>query len=475
MITGCNFNYGKSSKQRSAKARTLFLTPEAASQLSGPTGPTGPVGTDVPINDTIFVDGNFGDDLTGQVESMTFPFKTIAAALLTAAANPGTQWLIYIQPGGYVENITPINNADFEGSNADNTIIYGTINDTLTTDIVNISNLTFYSTTLTMTKTALSDINFKNCILKCVNSLAGNRFMFNIQRGRVNMSDNDISFSVTNSGIGELHYLFRTVPAIAGAIPTIFVKDNNIYIEDDSTNSQLRINFNGGLGLVTGLQQFIENTYNYVLTNVFTGDIVLFDSNSSSIFSMVKGSNESVIFEGTINGRIFLAYANQASSQVLINDLVVYLNDPNVNVFTGNPTNGTSTIVLNNIQYVGIDYIPGPQSSPVTGFLKQFNQVTTNLFGGQLTSTAEIVVANYTITESDTTILATAAAITITLPTASKFKGRFLIIKNANAGGAITVNPVGGNTVDGAGSLNLVNLASVILVSDGLTNWWAVN
>src|SRR5258708_1899195 len=80
--------------------------PTGATNL-GTTGPTGPQGntgatgpTALPINNTVFVDRQFGNDSTGTREDETRPFKTLTAAL--AVALPGDT--IYVHPGIYDEN-----------------------------------------------------------------------------------------------------------------------------------------------------------------------------------------------------------------------------------------------------------------------------------------------------------------------------------------------------------------------------------
>jgi hypothetical protein len=68
---------------------------------TGATGDTGATGLNaLPINNTVFVDTQFGDDVTGVREDEAKPFQTLAAAL--AIALPGDT--IYVQPGQYNED-----------------------------------------------------------------------------------------------------------------------------------------------------------------------------------------------------------------------------------------------------------------------------------------------------------------------------------------------------------------------------------
>lgn len=86
---------------------------------SGPTGEsfTGPTGTtEVPVNQTIFVDPQYGNDITGSREDLMLPFQTITAALNAAIQGD----LIQVRNGQYNEgNLILKNQVNFffeEGS-----------------------------------------------------------------------------------------------------------------------------------------------------------------------------------------------------------------------------------------------------------------------------------------------------------------------------------------------------------------------
>ncbi len=74
---------------------------------------------DIFINQTIFVDPKYGNDLTGEVENMDKPFKTLAAALAEAPILPSVlgdpnKWTIYVRPGNYSEtNLVLKNKVDW--------------------------------------------------------------------------------------------------------------------------------------------------------------------------------------------------------------------------------------------------------------------------------------------------------------------------------------------------------------------------
>ena len=84
---------------------------------------------------------------------------------------------------------------------------------------------------------------------------------------------------------------------------------------------------------------------------------------------------------------------------------------------------------------------------------------------------------NYTITSSDTVILAdaTSGTITITLPTASSVSGyRFYIKRTDGSANSVSVARSGSDTIDGSTSCTIsVQYVSLEVVSDG-SNWYII-
>lgn len=85
------------------------------------------------------------------------------------------------------------------------------------------------------------------------------------------------------------------------------------------------------------------------------------------------------------------------------------------------------------------------------------------------------ITANYTITQGDFIILAnaTSGAITVTTPIVSEMVGRMFFIKKIDASGnAVTFNPNGSETVDGALTLALASQWDSALVANNGSNWF---
>jgi len=79
----------------------------------------------------------------------------------------------------------------------------------------------------------------------------------------------------------------------------------------------------------------------------------------------------------------------------------------------------------------------------------------------------KLVATNYTVTDLDEYISATANSIVITLPTG--VEGRWYYIKNQSAGN-VTVQGTGGQTVEGSAFKTLNSGAGIMTVFDG-TVW----
>jgi hypothetical protein len=85
--------------------------------IRGPPGIQGVTGPSfVPINNTVFVDQQFGS-ASGSVEDLTDPFQTLAQGLAAAIAqgpSADNQWTVYIQPGNYsTETLNLIDGVNF--------------------------------------------------------------------------------------------------------------------------------------------------------------------------------------------------------------------------------------------------------------------------------------------------------------------------------------------------------------------------
>lgn len=75
----------------------------------GAQGDSGSGTGNLPVNDTVFVDVQFGDNATGQRENAARPFRTINAALTAALVGD----VVYVHPGTYAESMVLRDGIDF--------------------------------------------------------------------------------------------------------------------------------------------------------------------------------------------------------------------------------------------------------------------------------------------------------------------------------------------------------------------------
>lgn len=97
---------------------------------------------------------------------------------------------------------------------------------------------------------------------------------------------------------------------------------------------------------------------------------------------------------------------------------------------------------------------------------------------GSLATNITTVTSSYTVLNTDNTILAdaTAAAISITLPSPTSIAGRIYTIKKVGSGGidkAVTITPISG-TIDGGSSYIIYNDWSFVTLQTDGTNWYII-
>jgi hypothetical protein len=119
----------------------------------------------------------------------------------------------------------------------------------------------------------------------------------------------------------------------------------------------------------------------------------------------------------------------------------------------------------------------GPATVTVLGGVKQGTN-TTIAADGTISATTVVMVGSIRsvavstiLTTSDYIVIATAAAITITLP-AAPATGEVFYIKNGNATAGQTITVAGGgHNIDGAASVSLDALGSLLVTYDGAQFW----
>lgn len=123
---------------------------------------------------------------------------------------------------------------------------------------------------------------------------------------------------------------------------------------------------------------------------------------------------------------------------------------------------------------VAADYFPfvvDASSLVKSVTMQQAADLFASLASQNLTVTATSV--NLTLSTQQLVICTSAGAIDITLPVNSTNAGRQFIVC-AKGAGAVTIQPNGADTIEGAASLVLAQYETARLASDGLGMWFVV-
>jgi hypothetical protein len=282
---------------------------------------------------------------------------------------------------------------------------------------------------------------------------------------------------------------------------------SNIAIGDQAGVGMLRGNGNIFIGNVNGSTATASNELNI-------GNAIFGNFTSGNIGIGVQNPTSKLVIAGTTN--TFIGEASPTQSGISFGNPITTSNYSLVgdgfNTFINRPTGGYIAFRENNNNQVrfasggnvGIgdtnpdakleigngtpNFIDGLNDILVqddvevdgTVFATSFNGTSMTLsgsttIGGSLTLPITSKTADYTITNSDHTVLVSAASanVTITLPTAVGLTGRVYIIKRTdNSANSLTIDGNAAETIDGAATRNIsLQYQTLTLQSDG-ANWF---
>lgn len=451
----------------------------------------------IEVNNTAFVDPNFGNNTSAQLQTSSKPYKTISAAIAAAAphATESNPYQIQILPGTYNEDITLRDFVNLLGISSlgygatppgSEILINGQINDSL---IVNgFPNITCLSisklgnSVLQLSSGSL--LTFTGCNLNCtmneistcygINSINGTNVVFSRCNIELNCTVNTL-------------LTYTAINIFVSGVGTSFILDNSII----------------GLVLAGSGVPVCENIHVENVGNVNFVSIESYNSSysigfeppgptSCTSYSIFHLDNSSVISENDMVQVIqvpatmpmYLANLNSliGPSEVNICNMFVDLTlgnpSPRSQVHTLN-NNGSSTATgyFNNIRFRGISgLVPSQTPSNALNIFKQYNVLVDDQLGGQDLSGLSIVSSTpYNVLQLDSVILYNGVSpATINLPLANNCLGRKLNIKNTLAVGNISVTPTGGNNIDLNGLITLTPNTNAQLISDGINTWWTL-
>jgi hypothetical protein len=358
--------------------------------IIGPQGIQGiPGPLTLPINNTIFVDQQFGNILTAAREDYEKPYPTISDALNVSL--PGDT--IYINPGLYQE---------------DNLILRDNINFyfTLGADLNNISNVIFTdsSNKVNVSITGFSNFtsnngillvnNDSNIIIEAQNFTNTGSFMFSIMSPLKSMINIEGHSLITNQMI-----------SIQGNTDTVieFLKINNSSdLINISSSSQGSLSVTSPM--ITSSGQIISNADNFILNM----SSQMFSSNTNTQAIQINSQNSKSIFDFRyINCIGGLLFANGTGSVVTINSSIIVIVCDLVRVFDIEACSFYLTFDTCTLTFTNSDFALNCRDGSVVNIFGQMLNSSTvtstsfvNIFG--FTSSFDINVSRLT---SDNTIL----------------------------------------------------------------------
>ncbi len=202
------------------------------------------------------------------------------------------------------------------------------------------------------------------------------------------------------------------------------------------------------------------------ITDLTDGDVFTLDD-----YSVIGGDINPVIDVSGIGGKaatISVRHGSQVLQQDLgisgLNDSVLYIDVDSASLLEANTVSGTGGALILKLSRV----------SPNGGFLQSFFtgsvQVENSLggFNMQPDSLSQLFggTLNY---------FSLGGAVNANLTPANWQPGAIIVVKNTSGAGTVTINPSGADTIDGAAThVITTGQGSVILVSDGVSNWMII-
>jgi hypothetical protein len=412
------------------------------------------------INKTVYVDVQFGDDISGRISQPDYPFKTITKAVETISKyyrDVDKQWLIKVAPGIYEENVTIPQYINLAGS-SENLVYLQAITITGTSKISDITlsgnKLPLITTSLYNNKPEQNQIVFKTIKISYSITNTDNKPIISINGEGINNSvefDNSIiSGEISNVNPCTSKQILFDINAflVLNSVDIEHRGDSQSYINLFNINDQTEIR--GG--------SFRLNVNNYpqkevVLYNVKNGSINISNNISAINVLGLKGSYQADVSYVKMN------YANSAT----VTNSTAWLSGVNPD-FLNLVDNANEFSIINLIGLNVIAQKPGPfpRIKGHTGSVKYVLHSENGdiaLNGSVASNILKIDnVDSYMVQPTDTTLLSNGVNVNIYDPklavSEATDKGKIIVVKNI-----------------GKTSLTIASENDTIFDSDTITLW----
>jgi len=412
------------------------------------------------VANSVFVDDVFGNDATGMINNFEKPFQTIAAGIAAAATqnpNPGNVWHVYLAPGFYFENPIIPDSVYVTGSGPD-TFIFGTVTHTGGTLVTSVLIISTDAPAIIVNST--EDVNYLTSVLSTTFQTPQTHPI-----ATVKVLQGEFGFT---SGA-----MFSTYGASA---PKAFMIDSSnagLVLQD----TEVRLTVSGVIPKVifysvggTDKMQIAAGVSSCTLTQA-VNQFIFFDDNGLNNCT-VTGNRIELLGNNLNTAATFDIARLTGGAELQILAAAVRaegLGDSPLRLAEGIASGGVSP----SFGIAGSSFID-TLVPPVVGSFDKVRVEAQDVYGslklnGGLYANINSVSGDYTVAFNDYTVLETAAASTVTLPSYNGSKGRIVYISNTSSG-SITV---AGN-IRGASTITLPAGLAGMFQNDG-NKWNYIN
>lgn len=429
------------------------------------------------VNNTLFVDDKYGNDLKGKADNPAYPYKTINFAMSTLSNSlrtPKSQYIIKVAPGVYNEIVSSLSFVNIIGSDKNATFILG---------YISCGSSLLENVTLMGTQLPLIDINLNNTLEQenQVEIFNINLVAMNIYRTNgnpvVNIGGNGLNslvlFDLCNFDLTVSHSNPIT------DVQNIFNLNNTTNIINSDIYALLDFKAPGNLFVVNALTTINNVNMELRVSDAPQSEINLFNAvsrlniNNSNATIIVEVLNES--YKNDIN---YIKTDN--ANIVLVSNSLLEADGVSVDFFNlVDVINEFCQVELINLSISNIDMPRLKGFTNSVNFTIQTGTGNNNISGGFYSGIKTVEPSTsqpgYFVKENDSTILSNSLDVNIFDPTLANLQvtsiGKIITIKNI---GNINIQITGQNNSIFDGSITLNPLESVQLQSDN-KKWYIIN
>jgi hypothetical protein len=492
---------------------------------------TGTSGTVVPATATLrwertaFVDNKYGSDTSGRVERADLPFRTIQAAVDAAGARAATdtsKWQVWIRPGIYTENVTLSTGVDLFGQSpaasgtstqdviVDGQVIWTPVAFAASTELliqgiqVSATDLPAFSATSSLEG---QSVTWTQCTLLSTFTIATTSPAITYTTTVAVQEGPDMTYTFNHCVLANhIAHTTSTVPkfnaaVVSGAPVGLNLLRSQLWvtitIPEGPQGADYPVEFVRHIPAgVDSVLTSVANQYTYfMLPEIVLApvSIVCFSQiGTSTDAEEMRVVSEADLFSTGppvddiksgpphfIVSQVGTGAALSANVQNMLVQTDFPISTSSSTLFVDTVSDASCEAYFRDLLWRGLSNLAVPATFDETLYrLRQIDIVTDTTQSGQFfPGTVTVVTANYNIVPTDTFLLVNPAGpITINLPSAIRYPGRSVIIRNVSAQNVTVVSPSNPGGDFGAGWLLGEDSAiQAFSVTGSNLGWWYSN